>query len=218
MIDKECLANNTISRGAGADTTSIGMRTCLYYICKYPKYYRLVQDEVDAFYTQNNLTEPMTYLQTQQLPMLKAVVKEATRLLPSIVFQLLRYAPENFSVRGKPIPAGTHVGISPIAQNRDTEIFGKDADEFRPERWLEDRDTAGFMDSCLMTFGGSGPRMCVGKNIALVSRRCKVDTENMKEMSCISTNCFLRSNYTNFLHSSSAASTSKWLIHRSHGA
>nr|KAK5432287.1 hypothetical protein LTR18_011194 [Exophiala xenobiotica] len=154
--------------GAGADTTSIGMRTCLYYICKHPTYYRLVQDEVDSFYAQNSLTEPITYVQTQQPPMLQAVVKEATRLLPSIVFQLLRHTPENFVVRGEHIPAGTSVGISPISQNRDRDIFGEDANEFRPERWLENRDRAGYMDTCLMTFGGSGPRMCVGKNIALV--------------------------------------------------
>jgi cytochrome P450 len=100
--------------------------------------------------------------------MLQAVVKEATRLLPSIVFQLLRHTPENFVVRGEHIPAGTSVGISPISQNRDRDIFGEDANEFRPERWLENRDKAGYMDTCLMTFGGSGPRMCVGKNIALV--------------------------------------------------
>ncbi|OQV00568.1 hypothetical protein CLAIMM_06048 [Cladophialophora immunda] len=154
--------------GAGADTTSIGMRSCLHYLCKYPKYYRLVQDEVDNFYGANKGAEPITYLQTQQLPILQAVVKEATRLLPSIVFQLLRHAPDNFTVRGQYIPAGTIVGISPMAQNRDCDIFGGDADEFRPERWLEDRDKAGYMDTSLMTFGGSGPRMCVGKNIALV--------------------------------------------------
>lgn len=145
------------------------MRTCLYYISKYPKYYHLVQEEVDNLYAKNDLKQPITYIQTQQLPMLQAVVKEATRLLPSIVFQLLRHTPENFQVRGEHIPAGTPVGISPIVQNRDRDIFGEDADEFRPERWLEDRERAGYMDTNLMTFGGSGPRMCVGKNIALVS-------------------------------------------------
>ena len=128
----------------------------------------MVQDEVDGFYTENKLTKPITYLQTQQLPVLQAVVKEATRLLPSIVFQLLRHAPENFSVRGYHIPAGTPVGISPIAQNRDREIWGDDADEFLPERWLKDEASAKYLDSSNMTFGGSGPRMCVGRNIALV--------------------------------------------------
>ncbi|KAI9926751.1 hypothetical protein ASPWEDRAFT_177239 [Aspergillus wentii DTO 134E9] len=154
--------------GAGADTTSIGMRTCLYRLCLDKKAYARVQNEVDQFYAQNGLVEPIKYLQCQQLPYLQAIVKESTRLLPSIVYQLLRYAPENFEVRGHRIPAGTPVGISPIAQNRDTDIWGEDADLFRPERWIEDTARAKYLDSNNMTFGGNGPRMCIGKNIALV--------------------------------------------------
>jgi cytochrome P450 len=97
-----------------------------------------------------------------------AVIKEATRILPSIVFQLLRHAPENFVVRGELIPAGTPVGISPIAQNRDKDIWGPDANEFRPERWLQDEARTKYLDTSSMTFGGNGPRMCIGRNIALV--------------------------------------------------
>ncbi|KAH7082090.1 cytochrome P450 [Paraphoma chrysanthemicola] len=154
--------------GAGADTTAIGMKACLYYLAKSPEYYRLVQDEVDAFHKKQQTPDAITYAQTQQLPILQAVIKEATRLMPSIVFQLLRYAPENFVVRDYAIPAGTPVGISPIAQNRDREIWGEDADEFRPARWLEDEEKRKYFESVNMTFGGNGPRTCIGKNIALV--------------------------------------------------
>lgn len=134
-----------------------------------PHVYARLRDEVDQFYKDNNLEGPITYAQTQQLPFLQAVVKEATRVLPSIVFQLLRYAPPDFAVRGQQIPLGTPVGISPVAQNHDTDIWGPDADDFRPERWFEDTAKSKYWDTCLMTFGGNGPRMCVGRNIALVS-------------------------------------------------
>ncbi|KAF2228074.1 cytochrome P450 [Elsinoe ampelina] len=154
--------------GAGADTTSIGMKANLYYLAKNPRHYKLLQAEVDAYYKDNQLSEPIKYLQTQQLPMLQAIVKESTRLLPSIVFQLPRVAPPNFTIRDYHIPPGTSVGISPIAQNRDKEIWGPDANDFRPERWLEDEARARYLDSSNMTFGGNGPRTCIGKNIALV--------------------------------------------------
>ncbi|KAF4456813.1 cytochrome P450, partial [Fusarium albosuccineum] len=153
--------------GAGADTTSIGMRTCLYYVATNPDAYAQLRREVDDFYRENNLDAPITYLETQQLPYLQAVIKEATRLLPSIVFQLLRYAPPGFEVRGVKIPANTPIGMSPIAQNRDQDIWGQDADEFRPSRWLENEEMAKYFDRSTMTFGGSGPRMCIGRNIAL---------------------------------------------------
>ncbi|TKX19161.1 cytochrome P450 monooxygenase-like protein 48 [Elsinoe australis] len=154
--------------GAGADTTSIGIRACLFYICSHPAVYQKVRQEVDQYYRDNNLAEPITYLQCQQLRYLGAAIKEATRLLPSIVFQLLRHAPDNFIVDDKVIPPGTPVGISPLAQNRDRAIWGNDADVFRPERWLEDEEKAKYLETANMTFGGSGPRMCIGKNIALV--------------------------------------------------
>ena len=154
--------------GAGADTTSIAMRSCLYYICTRADVYQVLQKEIDKFYHDNALREPITYQQCREIPYLVAVVKEATRLLPSITFQLLRHAPPDFVVDGNAIPAGTSVGVSALAQNRDKAIWGLDANEFRPERWLESEARAKYLESNDMTFGGSGPRMCIGRNIALV--------------------------------------------------
>lgn len=131
--------------------------------------YTRLQEEVDNFYEESKLNRPITYLETQKLPYLQAVIKEATRLLPSIVFQLLRHTPPEFEVRGVKIPVNTPIGISPLAQNRDQDIWGKDADDFRPDRWLENEEQTKYFDRSTMTFGGNGPRMCIGRNIALVS-------------------------------------------------
>ncbi|PVH76546.1 cytochrome P450 [Cadophora sp. DSE1049] len=159
----------TLDSGAGADTTSIGMRSCIEYVCSRPDVYRKLQEEVDNFYTTNNSDTPITYLQTQQLPYLNAVVKEALRLRPSIIGQLLRHTPEGgLVIDGKFIPANTPIGMSPLAQNRDKRVWGDDANEFKPERWLESEAKARQLESYNMTFGGNGPRMCVGRNIALV--------------------------------------------------
>lgn len=38
---------------------------------------------------------------------------------------------------GYDIPEGTVVSVAHYATHRDTEVFGEDADLFRPERWLE---------------------------------------------------------------------------------
>lgn len=159
-----------MNRGAGADTTSMAMSTCVHAICMHPEAYHRLQIEIDDYYNSKGLTEPITYLETQSLPYLVAVCKEAMRLLPSIPFQLLRHVPQGgMRVGDKYIPAGTEVGISPLAQNRNPEIWGDDADEFKPERWLVSEEKARFLDSNDLTFGGNGPRMCIGRNIALVS-------------------------------------------------
>ncbi|ETN41001.1 uncharacterized protein HMPREF1541_02933 [Cyphellophora europaea CBS 101466] len=155
--------------GAGADTVSTAMRTCVLAICKHAEVYARLQKEIDDFYVANNLSGGISYRETQSLPYLVAVCKEAMRLFPSIVFQLPRYAPDGgLYIDGKHIPAGYEVGISPLAQNHDTAIWGEDAGEFKPERWLESEERSRYLSSFDLTFGGHGPRMCVGRNIALV--------------------------------------------------
>lgn len=144
------------------------MSACLYYIGTHADTYQQLQLEIDQFYESQNLSEPITYRQTQQMPFLKAVVSEALRLWPSIMYQLLRVSP-GIVIDKHYIPAGYDIGISPIAQNRDQAVFGPDANEFRPERWLQSDEIIATYERYNMTFGGSGPRTCIGKNIALVS-------------------------------------------------
>ncbi|USW56079.1 Putative cytochrome P450 [Septoria linicola] len=133
--------------GAGADTTSVAMRTCLYELCRSPEWYKK---------------------QTLDLPMLCATIREAMRLLPSITYPLYRYAPPGMEVGSYSIPAGTAIGMSPGAANRNKSVWGDDADQFRPDRWLEDEDKAKYLNVNDMTFGGDGARACIGKNLALV--------------------------------------------------
>ncbi len=52
------------------------------------------------------------------------------------------------------------------ALHRNQKIYGPDANEFRPERWLEAGDKK-LMESCYPSFG-FGSRTCVGKNMALM--------------------------------------------------
>lgn len=111
--------------GAGADTTSTGMATCLYYICRHQDVYQQVQKEVDNYYEAHGLQEPITYKQTQDLPLLSAAVKEALRISPSITYPLPRVMPEDTMIADWKIPAGTSIGSSPIAANRNQEVWGK---------------------------------------------------------------------------------------------
>lgn len=80
-------------------------------------------------------------------------MKEAMRCHPSVSFPLERVVPEGgTTLCGVHLEAGTVVGANPAVIHHDTNIFGEDAAEFRPERWTESaEDRVKVMDRHLMT-------------------------------------------------------------------
>lgn len=134
-----------------------------------------LQAEIDTL----DASETISYRQTQQLPYLKAVIRESLRMYPSIPAQLPRNVPAGgMTVDGQFIPSGTIVGISGLAQNRDSGIFGRDVDTFNPERWLGDETKARYLEASLFNFGGTGPRSCPGRDLAMVSYK-RVDPSSI---------------------------------------
>lgn len=125
--------------GAGADTTSSGISSCIGELVLHPEDYRAVQREVDHLCSSGSL-EPgrsIDFKSAEKLPWLTACVKEALRLNPSIVWQLPRHAPtQGITIAGCRIPGTAVVGMSPYAMNRDLSIFGNDAMEWNPSRYI----------------------------------------------------------------------------------
>ena len=71
--------------GAGADTTSIGIRAVLYQIATHPDTYPRIQKVVDTFYKMElSSGAELNYTQCKTLPYLQAVVKEACGLHPRV--------------------------------------------------------------------------------------------------------------------------------------
>ena len=67
-----------------------------------------------------------------------AVIKETLRLYTSNCPPMERIVPSpGMRANGYDIPEGTVVSVAHCATHRDSEVFGEDADLFRPERWLE---------------------------------------------------------------------------------
>jgi hypothetical protein len=85
-----------------------------------------------------NLSDPITFDQGQRLTYIQACIKEGLRLHPAVGMLLERLVPNGGATfDGVFFPAGTIVGINPWVVALDKNVYGKDANEFRPERWLE---------------------------------------------------------------------------------
>ncbi|EME78794.1 uncharacterized protein MYCFIDRAFT_83850 [Pseudocercospora fijiensis CIRAD86] len=88
-----------------------------------------------------------------------ALVKECLRYYTVLRLALPRSTVRDVTFENKLIPSGTTMFLNAWACNMDEEIWGSDAEVFRPERWLEKPDAP------LFTYG-MGYRMCAGSLLA----------------------------------------------------
>jgi cytochrome P450 len=91
------------------------------------------------------------------------------RIYPAVAMPLERVIPAGgLEIGGYYLPEGTRVGCAPSVMNYNTDIFGSDAAFFRPDRWLDaDKRQVAAMEKNFFSFG-TGSRLCIGKNIALL--------------------------------------------------
>ncbi|KAI8949914.1 cytochrome P450 [Xylaria longipes] len=158
-----CTANMT----AGSDTTGISLSAILYYLLKHPECLKKLRREISESQEQGLLSASFDFKDTQQMPYLQAVIKEALRIHPATGLPMERVVPEGgATINGRFFPAGTIVGINCWVAHRNTQVFGADADEFRPERWLiNDEDKLAAMNRQWIPFG-VGSRTCIGRHIS----------------------------------------------------
>jgi cytochrome P450 len=109
--------------------------------------------ELDDAAADGRLSEIVTWKESRRLPYLEACFKETGRIHPPFGLQLERIVPSGgMELSGQHIPAGTTVGMNAWAVHRDVDVFGADADCWRPERWLEcDELTKSRMERGLLT-------------------------------------------------------------------
>ena len=77
--------------------------------------------------------------------------------------------PQGDTIDGKFIPGGTNIGQNTFSMMRRTDIFGQDADVFRPERWLDAEPTRlAEMTRTVELVFGYGRWICAGKHVAFM--------------------------------------------------
>lgn len=128
-----------------------------------PKSYAKLAEEIDAAEKAGKFSDVIEYQQALELPYLQAVIKEAIRLHPGVGVPLERVVPDGGAeLCSQYLPAGTEVGINAWVVHRDEGVWGRDAHEFRPERWIDaEPEQLKKMEHCFFSFGG-GARTCIG--------------------------------------------------------
>ena len=107
----------------------------------------------------------------ESLPYLNAVIKESLRLRGTLPTPNPRLTPKGklTTIGGyKNIPGGVRINSFAWCLHRNEAVY-PNPEEWKPERWLGDRDTRKEQERWFWTFG-SGSRMCLGDNLAMESK------------------------------------------------
>lgn len=152
---------------AGADTTATAIRATLLHIISNPRVVDAMRREIDHA---RPSWPVVTDEEARSMPYLQAVVKEGLRIHPPVVGLMSKEVPpEGDTFKGVYLPGGTKIGYCAWGIYRRRDIWGDDADEFRPERWLESpQEKLRLMESTLELVFGYGRWQCLGRNIALM--------------------------------------------------
>ncbi|KAL8898396.1 MAG: hypothetical protein Q9207_006719 [Kuettlingeria erythrocarpa] len=146
---------------AGYDSTAIAMMLGVFYICSNPAVSQTLETELNLEFGQG---KPVRSKELRKLQYLNAVVRETLRCSHPFPGRLPRVVPsEGYELLGHQLKPGTIIHTSAFLLNRDKAIWGPDADEFKPSRWLID-DSAS-LEKHIATFN-KGSRQCLGVHLA----------------------------------------------------
>ncbi|OQU99595.1 hypothetical protein CLAIMM_05205 [Cladophialophora immunda] len=159
---------------AGRDTTACLLSWTFFMLVRHPNVLEKLRSEISIFCEgetelNRNSLRGMAYLQN--------VIKETLRLYPSVpvnsrtATQTTILPTGGGSGRKSPvlIPEGSTIAYSVYSMHRRADLYGMDAEIFRPERWDEDMPLN--HDSTNAKWGylpfNGGPRTCLGMDFAV---------------------------------------------------
>ncbi|KAJ3482243.1 hypothetical protein NLI96_g7112 [Meripilus lineatus] len=178
LRDEDVVAQIPTFFVAGHETTSSAVTWCLYALSSNTRVQQKLREEL---MTMPNDMPSMDELMT--LPYLDLVLRETLRLFPPVTATIRQATKEDFIPLNKPftdkygevhdtikVGAGDQIVIPIVALHRMKEIWGEDADEFKPERWECIPEAVSSIPGVwgnIFSFIG-GARGCIGYRFSLI--------------------------------------------------
>ncbi|KAI0880186.1 cytochrome P450 [Annulohypoxylon maeteangense] len=153
---------------AGRDTTTSVLSYLFFELSRRPDVVAIIRREVDDLHL-SGMDQLPAWESLRNMKYLNWAVREALRLNPPVATNSREAVRDTIVPRGggsdgkSPVfvKKGTIIRYFPWALHRRRDIYGDDADEFRPERWETLRTTYEYIPF------NAGPRICVGQQFAL---------------------------------------------------
>jgi len=149
---------------AGRDTTAQALSWTIYCLCLYPEVEAKARQEIVNVC---GCAHP-SYDDLNKFQYLQAVIHETLRLYPPVPMELKFAERDDTWPDGTRVPAGSAVLFHVYSMGRDKSLWGEDAQQYKPERWLQ---MDGLPDNYRYPVFNGGPRECLGRRLAMVEAK-----------------------------------------------
>ncbi|KAE9319980.1 hypothetical protein PR003_g17837 [Phytophthora rubi] len=156
---------------AGRDTTTAALSWFFYTLTQHPEVEAKIRQELASKIPEliDGTISSLSMAQANELVYLEAVVKEALRLNPAVPSNIREALRDVVLCDGTVVKAGEAVSWSSYSMGRMPHVWGPDAKEFKPERWIDATTGKLIAVSPLkFTLFNTGPRVCLGAKLAMM--------------------------------------------------
>ncbi|KAJ4849079.1 hypothetical protein Tsubulata_045231 [Turnera subulata] len=145
----------------GHETTALAISWTLLLLAQHPEWQNQLREEIRQVTKDKELDVAML----AGLKKMGWVMNEVLRLYPPAP-NVQRQAREDIEVKEViRIPKGTNMWIDVVSMHHDPELWGKDVNVFKPERFRDDALYGGCEHKMGFLPFGFGGRMCIGRNL-----------------------------------------------------
>uniref|UniRef100_A0A0D9V6V5 Cytochrome P450 n=1 Tax=Leersia perrieri TaxID=77586 RepID=A0A0D9V6V5_9ORYZ len=158
---------------AGRDTTSSALTWFFWLVSGRPDVESKIVREIRAVRAANGSTDTVAFSfdELRKMHYLHATITESMRLYPPVAMDSHCCQEDDVLPDGTFVGKGWQVTYSAYAMARLEDIWGKDCEEYRPERWLDEDGVFRPESPFKYPIFHAGPRMCLGKEMAYIQMK-----------------------------------------------
>lgn len=162
LTDEQIRAEVDTIMVGGQETNATALSFILLLLGSHPKAQEKLFQEINSIF--GNSDRPVEKEDLSKMQYCEAVIYETLRLYPPIP-AVMRHVDRDLEMENYTLPKGTMAVISIWGTGRSKRLWGDSAEEFYPERWINNEVPA----AAAFTPFSYGRRACIGKKYAMTS-------------------------------------------------